>query len=126
MLVSLNDRAIDIINGPVHFTSGIGLLLNALKEVLPDASFAPAIETTGYGAPGAIAFEQITPGGTGTQNLQHAVEGASAVRSGPTGFRFLRGSNGRSRSHCVLVNRLLSYTLKCDEIALEESRNLHE
>jgi hypothetical protein len=62
MLVNSKDRATDIINRPVHFTSGIDLLLNALKEALPDASSAPAIETAGYGAPEAIAFGRITPG----------------------------------------------------------------
>ena len=45
MLVGSNDRAIDIVNGPVDLALGIGLLLHGLKETLPDTRFAPAIET---------------------------------------------------------------------------------
>ena len=65
LLVSSNDRAINVMHRPVHLTSGIGLLLDRLKETLPDAGSAPAIEATGHGAPGAMAFGQITPGRTG-------------------------------------------------------------
>ena len=35
MLMSANDGAIDIVNGPVQLTRGISLLLNGLKEALP-------------------------------------------------------------------------------------------
>jgi len=52
VLMSTNDGAIDIMNRPVQLTCHIGLLLDSLKEALPDAGLAPAIEATGYRAPG--------------------------------------------------------------------------
>ena len=36
VLMGANDGAIDIVNGPVQLASGIGLLLNGLKETSPD------------------------------------------------------------------------------------------
>src|SRR2546430_7834034 len=90
MLVGSNDRAIDIVNGPVDLARGIGLLLHGLKETLPDTRFAPAIETAGHSAPRTIAFRQIAPRGTGAQHPQDAVEDASMIQSRSTRFRFLR------------------------------------
>src|SRR5262245_23285958 len=90
MLVGSNDRAIDIVYGPVDLALGIGLLLHGLKETLPDTRFAPAIETTGHRAPRTIAFRQIAPRGTGAQHPQDAVEDASMIQSGSTRLRFLR------------------------------------
>jgi hypothetical protein len=56
MLVGSHDRAIDIMNRPMHLPCGIGLLLDGLKEALPDTGIAPTIEAAGNRAPGAIAF----------------------------------------------------------------------
>src|SRR4030095_12065700 len=90
MLVGSNDRAIDIVNGPVDLALGIGVLLHGLKETLPDTRFAPAIETAGHSAPRTIAFRQIAPRGTGAQHPQDAVEDASMIQSGWTLLSFLR------------------------------------
>ena len=90
VLMGATDGAIDIVNGPVQLASGIGLLLNGLKETLPDAGSAPAIEAAGHGAPGAIAFGHIAPGSPRTQQPQDAVEDASMVQIGSAGSRFLR------------------------------------
>ena len=67
VLVSANNGAIDLMNGPVQLTRAIGLLLDGLKETLPDAGLAPAIETAGHGAPRTIALGYIAPRGTGAQ-----------------------------------------------------------
>ncbi len=91
MLVGANDGAIDIVNVPVDLPIGIGLLLDGLKETLPDTRFAPAIEAAGHRAPGPIALGQIAPGGTGAQNPQDAIEDASMVRSGSAGFEVFEG-----------------------------------
>src|SRR5918999_322961 len=90
VLMSANDGAIDIVNGPVQLASGIGLLLDRLKEALPDAGSAPTIKAAGYGLPGAVAFGHIAPGGTGAQQPQDAVDHLSMVQIGSTGSRFLR------------------------------------
>src|SRR4029450_12708985 len=94
MLGGANDRAIDIVHGPVDLALGIGLLLHGLKETLPDTRFAPAIETAGHSAPRTIAFRQIAPRGTGAQHPQDAVEDASMIQSGSTRLRFLRWKQG--------------------------------
>ena len=91
MLVGSNDRAIDIVHGPVERALGLGLLLHGLKETLPETRFAPAIETAGHRAPRTIAFRQIAPRGTGAQHPQDAVEEASMIQSGSTRLRFWRG-----------------------------------
>src|SRR4030095_7336939 len=94
MLVGSNDRAIDIVNGPVDLALGIGFLLHGLKETLPDPRFAPAIETAGHRAPRPIAFRQIAPRGTGAQHPQDAVEDASMIQSGATRLGFLGWMHG--------------------------------
>ena len=66
MLMGSHDRAIDIMNVPVDFALGIGLLLYRLKETLPETGFLPAIEAAGHGAPTTIALGHIPPWGTGT------------------------------------------------------------
>ena len=90
VLMSANDGAIDIMNRPVQLTSGMGLLLDRLKEALPEAGSAPAIEAAGYGLPGAVAFGHVAPGGTGAQQPQDAVDHASVVQIRSTRSRFLR------------------------------------
>ncbi len=77
MLTRSHDRTVNIMNGPAHPACGIGLLLDNLKEALPDASLSPAVEAAGHRAPRAIAFGQITPGSARTQQPQNAVDYAS-------------------------------------------------
>ena len=89
LLVGSNNRAVNRMNRPVDLPLGIGLLLYGRKEALPDAGFAPAVEAAGHRTPGALPVWQITPGGAGTQNPQHAVEEASMIHSGSTRCRFL-------------------------------------
>jgi hypothetical protein len=91
MLMSSDDRAIDIMNGPVYLARGIRLLLDGLKEALPDAGFAPAIEAAGHHPPSAISFRQIAPGSASMQKPQNTVDNASMVGSRSTRFRLLRG-----------------------------------
>ena len=90
MLMRSNDRAIDIVNVPVESALGIGLLLDSLKERLPDTGFLPAIETASHRAPTSKTLGQITPGGTRTEDPQDATDDASMIQSRSTGFRLLR------------------------------------
>jgi hypothetical protein len=90
MLMRSNDRAIDIVNVPVESALGIGLLLDSLKERLPDTGFLPAIEAAGHGAPTPIALGQIPPGGTRTEYPQDAADDASMIQSRATSLKFLR------------------------------------
>ena len=83
--MGLNDRAIDIVNRPVHLPSGISLLVDGLQEVLPETSLVPAIEAAGHRAPGAIVPGQITLGSARAQHPQDAVEEALMVQSGSAG-----------------------------------------
>jgi hypothetical protein len=61
MLMGANDGAIDVMPVPVESALGIGLLLDGLKEMLPDTGFLPAIEAAGHGAPTPKALGQIPP-----------------------------------------------------------------
>jgi hypothetical protein len=79
MLMSPNDGAIDIVNVPVESALGIRLLLDILKEMLPNTSFLPAIEAARHGAPTPIAPGQIAPWGAGAQNPQDTIEDASMI-----------------------------------------------
>ena len=90
MLMGSNDGAIDIMNVPVESTFGIGLLLDGLQEMLPDAGFSPAIEAARHGTPRPKALGQIPPGGTPTQYPQDATDDASMVQRRSSGLRFLR------------------------------------
>ena len=60
-------RAIDVMDVPVQLASGISLRLHRREELAPNARPLPAVEATGHGAPRAIAFGQIAPGGAGAQ-----------------------------------------------------------
>ena len=68
MLVGSHDRAIDIMDGPMQLPRGIGLLLDGLKEALPEPGFAPTIEAAGHRAPRAIAFGEVAPGSAGADD----------------------------------------------------------
>lgn len=79
-----------LMNVPVESTFGIGLLLDGLQEMLPDAGFSPAIEAARHGTPRPKALGQIPPGGTPTQYPQDATDDASMVQRRSSGLRFLR------------------------------------
>jgi hypothetical protein len=66
MLMGSHDCAIDSMHVPVDFALGIGLLLDRLKETLPETGFLPAIAAAGHGAPTTRALGHIPPWGTGT------------------------------------------------------------
>ena len=67
---------------PSRLPCGVGLLLDRGKEANPDACLAPAVEAAGDGGPAAIPLGQVTPGGTGTEDPQDAVEDASWSTAG--------------------------------------------
>ena len=90
MLMSSDDRAIDIMNGLVYLARSIRWLVDGFKEAVPDAGFAPAIEATGHRPPSAISCRQIAPGSTRTQKPQNTIDSASMVGSRSTRFRLLR------------------------------------
>jgi hypothetical protein len=54
MLVRSDDSPIDIVEIPVELLCGIGALLDRGKEASPEARLAPAIQTAGDSAPGAV------------------------------------------------------------------------
>jgi hypothetical protein len=79
VLVRADDGAIHRVDIPVQVPCGVGLLLDRGKEVRPDAGLAPAVEAAGDGGPAAIPLGHVTPGGTGTEDPQDAVQDASVV-----------------------------------------------
>jgi len=89
MLVSADNRAIDIVRGPVELPGGVSLLLDSGQEAVPEARSAPAIEPTGDRTPGAIALWEIPPRGPGAEEPQDPVEDPAMVGRGAAGRRFL-------------------------------------
>src|SRR5262245_23588577 len=89
MLVGTDNRAIDIMRGPIQLPRGVGLLLDGGQEAVPEADSAPAIEATGDRTPGAIALWEIPPGGPCAENPEDAIEEPAMVGRGAAGGRFL-------------------------------------
>lgn len=94
MLVGSHDRAIDIVPRPMQLPCDSGLLVDGLKEALPETGFAPPIEAAGHRAPGAIAFREIAPGGAGADDPENAVEDAAVVSGWAASVRFLWRKQG--------------------------------
>ncbi len=89
MLMGTNDSGIDVMDGPLQRASRIGLLLERVQDLLPDAGLPPAIEAAGHCLPGTIARRQVTPGGTGAEDPQDAVDNRPMVVRRATGLGFL-------------------------------------
>ena len=95
MLMGTNDSGIDLMDGPLQRASRIGLLLERVQDLLPDAGLPPAIEAAGHCLPGTIARRQPTPGGTGAEDPQDAVDNRPMVVRRATGLGFLGWEQGR-------------------------------
>src|SRR5262245_25354048 len=89
MLVRADNGAIHRVDIPVQVRCGVGLLLDRGEEARPDAGLAPAVEAAGDGGPAAIPLGQVTPGGTCTEEPQHAVQDASVGSGWAASVRFL-------------------------------------
>jgi hypothetical protein len=94
MLMRPDDSPIHVVDVPIELANAIRLLLDGRKETGPEARLAPAIKTAGNGAPGAIAFWQITPGDTGAEEPQDTVEDTSVVSGGAACFWLLWRKQG--------------------------------
>jgi hypothetical protein len=84
-----DDGAINIVQIPIELAARLGLLLDGVKHVRPEAGPLPAVEATRHGAPGAIARGQVAPGGAGAQNPSDAVHDAAMVYGWPARLRLL-------------------------------------
>ena len=94
MLVGSYDRAIDIVHRPIQLPRSIGLLLDGLKEPVPEPSLAPAIKAARHRTPRTIAFREIAPGGAGAEEPENAVEDAAVVSGWAASVRFLWRKQG--------------------------------
>jgi hypothetical protein len=89
MLMRPDNGAIDKVAVPIQVSPRIRLLLEGRQDPIPDARFLPAVEATGYGLPGAVALGQITPGSTGLENPQDAIDDPPVVMVRATDLRFV-------------------------------------
>ena len=94
MLVGSHDRAIDIVPRPMQLPCDIGLLLDGIKEALPETGFAPAIKAARHRTPRTIAFREVAPGGAGAEEPENAVEDAAVVSGWAASVRFLWRKQG--------------------------------
>jgi hypothetical protein len=79
MLVGTDNGAIHKMEQPVEPAIRIRLLLEGVKELLPDARPPPAIEAAGHRAPRTIPFWEIPPGGAGAEDPEDAVKDGTVV-----------------------------------------------
>lgn len=89
-----NAAAINIMHFPVQLAITILDLLQLPKDVIPDATFAPAIEAAVDCLPFAIALWQIAPGRTGFQDPEYAVNDRAMIQVRTSGLGFLRREQG--------------------------------
>jgi hypothetical protein len=94
MLVGSYDRAIDIVYRPMQLPRSIGLLLDGLKEPVPEPSLAPAIKAARHRTPRTIACREVAPGGAGAEEPENAVEDAAVVSGWAASVRFLWRKQG--------------------------------
>jgi hypothetical protein len=84
-----DNRAIDGVPRPIDRAPGIGVLLEARQDPIPDPRFLPAVEPAGHRPPWAIAVRQIAPRSTGLENPENTVDDPSMVMVGSTNARLL-------------------------------------
>ena len=94
VLVRTDDGAIHIVDIPVELPGSVSTLLDRRKEARPEARLAPAVEAAGDSGPAAIPLGQVTPGSTGADDPQNAVQDASVVSGGAASMRFLKRKQG--------------------------------
>ncbi len=90
VLVRAYGRAVDKVDVPLDVIVLIGLHLQLLKDALPQSFFAPLVEAAIDRLPRSIAFRQVPPGGTSTQDPKDSVDDLPVIGPRATGFRFLR------------------------------------
>ena len=64
MLVRPDDGRIQIALLPIELAASIRLLLERLKDSLPDPGSSPTVEACGSRLPGAVFVGQVPPGST--------------------------------------------------------------
>jgi hypothetical protein len=80
---------------PVQVPGGLLLPLQPLQYAFPDALRAPSSEPGVAALPGAVTLGQVSPGCSGPEHPQHAVDDLSVVPILPAWFcRLLRGQQG--------------------------------
>ena len=99
---------------PVQPSLRIRLPLQCRQDAIPDPGLLPPIEAGGDRLPRAVSLGQGAPRTAGAQDPEDAVEDRPVVVSGTTGTGLLRGSSGRSRSHCASVKSLVSMRRSVD------------
>lgn len=82
VLVRSDDRAVDEVDRPIQPSMAIREALQSLQEALPATGILPAIEATRDGVPRAMLRRQITPGSTGGQDPEDAIDDASIRKVG--------------------------------------------
>ena len=74
MLVSSDDRAIDVVQIPVQVTAPLGFFQQGSKDLFPDALLSPTPKPAVDGLPGSVALRQITPRSTRTRQPEDGID----------------------------------------------------
>jgi hypothetical protein len=90
MLMGANDRTIDTVLLPIDLADSVSLLLQGFQDSLPDAGFDPPVKSARDRTPRAIAFGQISPRRTRSQNPQDTIENQAMILRWTTHLWLLR------------------------------------
>ena len=85
MGVGANARPVNEVQRPVEVPTGLGLVLEACQDLLPEAGPLPAAKTAVQRLPVAKVAGRVAPRGAGAEAPKNAVEHLAKVRIGATG-----------------------------------------
>jgi len=96
-----------MMEAPVQLAIRVGLLLQALQDVLPDLSPLPPVEPAGDGLPGAVALGEIPPGCSGAKEPKDGINDGAMILARPPSAWFL-GWKERSEPLPLLISEFMS------------------
>jgi len=82
VLVRSDDGGIQIVLLPIELAATIRLLLERLKDALPDTGSSPTVEACGSRLPGAVFVGQVPPGSARPVNPEDGVQYSAMILCG--------------------------------------------
>ncbi len=90
MLVRPDDGGIQIVLLPIELAANIRLLLERLKDGLPDTGSSPTVEACGSRLPGAVFVRQVPPRSARPVDPKDGINESAVILRGAAASWFLR------------------------------------
>src|SRR5215213_4812422 len=84
MLMSADDGAVHVVDGPVDLTLSIGPLVQGAQNALPEPAGGPAVEARRHSRPWPIMLGQVAPWCPCAGQSQEAVDDQTMIFGRPT------------------------------------------